>query len=609
VDDNLSLRDAVRNRGGGANSAPAVTTTPTSTSTPGSDAGDRAPRGRRTPGSPSGDDRRQPLTGDATTNQSANDGRAQNLNDGNHVGTRDTRIAALRERQQGLEAEETEIEGQIDDLEDEIESDEGKTSIVKTGVDIVTSPVTAVAGLFGRSNPISDAAGAATEHLLGLEGDRDQLRERESDLEDQQAEIEAEIKKLETEQVLNFLADTAHVVDMDDEVADFLEDGEQQVGNLNVRLRVADETGTGSDGVFDSGTNAITVDSEMVENARKTMSELQEAGIVDGDGNIVDAEGFDAAEAGDEVIKTVSLVGVHEVNHAAQHDRDEFESAFEMAEGIVGSAIANLAPDATSEQAEAVIGSAAVAGEAVRTRAIEVESYQLQEQNDLRSGAKKKAFITIDEQGAALPADQQLANVLAYQEGRPLEFGPTVGYVRESAGGNHEDHDHDGDGSTDGAHSHDEVADGFRGPGFRGPGFRGPGFEGEGFRGPGETADGFRGPGFRGPGFEAAGFRGPGETADGFRGPGFRGPGFEAAGYEADGFRGPGFRGPGYEADGLLAAGFFADGFRGPGFRGPGFEADGFRGPGFRGPGFRGPGYEADGFRGPGFRGPGHTAD
>ncbi len=505
-DDNLSLRDAVRTR----RTTPKTTSTSTTDSTPNRPAKSAAskPRSSRpataTTGTPAKSSAAKPT---------ANDGRAERLNSGNHVGTRDERIAELREVKAELETEETQIEGRIEELEDEIDSQSGIAGSIKTGVEIATAPVSFVAGLFGKENPVAAGAEALAETVMGLEGDREDLKAQESELDAQQAEIEAEIKKLENEQVLNFLADTAHVVDMDDEVADFIENGATTKGDLNVQLRVANETGTGSDGVFDSGTNTITVDSKLIEEAKEKMDDLRKEGIVDGDGNIVDAEGFDLSAAGDDIIKSVSLLAVHELNHATQHAKGEFNGAFESARAIVDQAAASIAPGTSLEAAGNILQSAQAQGEQARTEAIEVESYRLQEQNDLRSGATKKAFITIDEQGAPLPEDEQLANVLAYQEGRPLVHGPTAGYVRASAGGDHDEHDHDGDGSTDGAHSHDQVADGFRGPGFREPGFRGPGF-----RGPGEVADGFRGPGFRG----------PGEVADGFRGPGFRGPGHTA---------------------------------------------------------------------------------
>ena len=459
----------------------------------------------------------------------ANDGRAARLNSGNNVGSRDDRIAALKETKATLKTEETQIEGQIDNLEDEIEGDETATTVVKTGVGILSAPVGAIAGLFGKSNPVSDAAGAVTENLLGLEGDRNDLKAQERELESQQAEIEREIKKLETEQVLNFLADTAHVVDMDDKVVDFIEGGKTRVGDLDVRLNVEDETGTGADGTYDSGTQAITVDSEILSEAREHMEDLRRTGIVDGDGNIVDAQGFDRSSAGDAAIKSVSLIAVHELNHATQDSQGSFSRAFESAESIINNAKASIGAGTTLEAAGNILSAAAAQGEAVRSEAIEVDSYRLQEQNDLRSGAVKKAFITIDEQGHALPEGQQLANVLAYQEGRALVHGPSAGYVRESDGGKPENHDHDGDGATDGDHTHDQVAPGFRAPGEEADGFRAPGF-----RAPGEEADGFRAPGFRAPGFEA----------DGFRAPGFRAPG-----YEADGFRAPGFRAPGETVD------------------------------------------------------------
>ncbi|MCW2922004.1 MAG: hypothetical protein JWL76_1878 [Thermoleophilia bacterium] len=615
VDDNLSLRDAVRT----AKKHP-----PTAPSKP-------APsRPEKTSVKPPS----KPRVKSPASAPSENDGRAAHLNSGSNVGSRDKRIAALKEAKTKLEGEEVKIESQIENLEDEIEGDETKSSIVKTGIGIATAPVGALFGAFGKSNPVADAAGAVTEKVLGLEGDRTELKAQEKELDTQQAEIEAEIKKLENEQVLNFLADTAHVTDMDKKVVNFIEDGETKVGDLDVKLNVADETGTGSDGVFDSGTNAITVDSEILADAKENMDKLKAQGVVDGDGNIVDAAAFDRSSAGDDTIKSVSLLAVHELNHATQHAKGEFNSAFESARSIVDKAIDTVAPGTALQAAGNILNAAAAKGEEVRTQAIEVESYRLQEQNDLKAGATKKAFITIDKNGAPLPEEQQLANVLAYQEGTPLVYGPTVGYVREQAGGAAQDHDHDGDGATDGNHTEDHVAEGYKGPGYKGPGdvadgeiaegYKGPGYKGpgylalgnvaEGYKGPGykgpgevadgEIAEGYKGPGYKGPGFLAMGFLANGFLGEGYKGPGYKGPGYEAEGFVGEGYKGPGYKGPGYEAAGYLALGYIGEGYKGPGYKGPGFEAAGFVGEGYKGPGYKGPGY-----KGPGYKGPGEVAD
>jgi hypothetical protein len=483
---------------------PAPSTKPSNTKpTRASGAGKPAPSrpsggSKPTPSTPSGRGKPAPSTPSSGTSANEdtapagpNNGRAERLNDGNHRGTRDTRIRELREEQTELASTRVEIEDHIDEIEEEIKSDESTSKVVGTVANIVTAPVGMVAGLFGRSNPVGDAAENVAGKVLGLEGQRDELETRQSDLAAQEAEIKAQIEQLENEQVLNFMADTAHVVNMDSSVAAFIEDGETTAGNsLTVKLEIADETATGSQGVFDSGTDTITLDSEMVEDSRTAMQQLQRQGIVDGDGNIVDAERFDASDVGDDVIKTVSLVGVHEVNHATQQANDDFEGAFEDKQAIIDAAVSSIPANATPAEAATIVSKAAAEGEAERTRQIEVESYRLQEQNDLRSGAAKKAFITIDEEGTPLPLDEQLENVLAYQEGTPLVHGPTVGYVRESARDDHDDHDHEHDDtSSAGSSTSDYSADGWRGPGWRGPGEVADGWRGPGWRGPGEVAD------------------------------------------------------------------------------------------------------------------------
>ncbi|MCW2924796.1 MAG: hypothetical protein JWM98_2200, partial [Thermoleophilia bacterium] len=302
-----------------------------------------------------------------------------------------------------------------------------------------------------------------------------------------------------------------------------------------------------------------------------------------------DKERFDTSTEADKVIKTVSLVGVHEVTHADQDAAGTFNTAYSKAANVVDQARLALGGDATTAAGTAALEVAATQGESERVSQVEVKAYERQEANDLTSGAKKEAFVSVDESGAPLPLAQQVANVTAFELQQPLPFGPSKGYVRKgdalnltpqgvagaANGSVNLDAATPAGGLAFGFDVLDQIVPGYRGPGYRGPGEEGPGYRGPGYRGPGEIAPGYRGPGYRGPGETA-----PGEIAPGYRGPGYRGPGEIAPGY-----RGPGYRGPGE----------IAPGYRGPGYRGPGEIA-----PGYRGPGYRGPGEIAPGYRGPG---------
>ncbi len=314
-DGNLSLRDAVRTRTKTSSSTPSTTSKPIPT-TP-------APSKPR-PSQPA-----KAITGTPTkssiTKPSKNDGRATTLNATSREGLRDAEIDRLRATKATLEAEEVVIKAKIEDISEEIDGDETKKSIVETGVSIVTSPVTAIAGLFGKPNPIADAAGAATEQLLGMQADREELEEQQEELAEQKAEIIEELEKLETEVTLNAITESLHTVAAgDDAVA--LADG------ASTRIKIVDEDDkkglaemSGGDAAYLDWNKEIAVREGYLDGIAVQVKKLQDAGVMDENGNVTDARRFDEMTDADLVLGAGALL-IHEAEHEHQHAHGESDA-------------------------------------------------------------------------------------------------------------------------------------------------------------------------------------------------------------------------------------------------------------------------------------------
>jgi hypothetical protein len=492
----------------------------------------------------------------------SNDGRSdRKLLDGHHVGTRDEKIAALKERQQALAATKAETQDDIDDLSDEIDDKKDKAGIVGKVADAIVPGVGMVAGLFHKENPIK----AVAEQVMGLQDDKSKLEDEQDELQDQQDEIAASIKKLSDEKALNFLADVAHVTNMPKPVADIIE------GSRQLPITVVDGTGADSDAAYNNVTKTIKVDSQVMDHVQETMDGLQADGIVDGDGNITNSAAFDKSDLGDAAISTTGLL-VHEITHASQDHHDVIAEATEQGQLIMDGA-RHEAKSMSADGAERVMAHASHQAEVQRIDKVEYGAYLNQESIELQSGKTKKGFITINPDGSQLPRDEAVANIYAFTHGQPLEYGPSKGAVFSGI-----------------VKSAASTTPGQDGPGRNSPADQDPGRNSPADQDPGRNSPADVDPGRNSPGDLWAGLFSPGRNSPGDEDPGRNSPGRNS----------PADEDPGRNSPGSVWAGLFSPGRNSPADEDPGRNSPGRNSPADEDPGRNSPGRNSPGRNSPG---------
>ncbi len=306
-------------------------------------------------------------------------------------------------------------------------------------------------------------------------------------------DIAEQKEELQEQKVLNLLTDVVHSLGAPQSVVNALDGG--------VEIEVVDERDLASDAAYNTTTRRVEVSDDLIEDAEAALSALQAQGIVDEDGSVIDSDRLDASSHADSLIKTATLVGVHEVLHARQDTTGILARSDERRRKLIQTRMAD-AQDLDPALRRAVYTDAERDAEMQRIRIEEVPAYRTQEQADLALGASVRVLVTVDRTGNPLPLEQAAENVYALQMGTPLLHGESAGWSRSA-------YEQQQQAASD-------SVPGFRRPGEEIPGFRRPGETVPGFRRPGETV-----PGFRRPGETVPGFRRPGETVPGFRRPGY----------------------------------------------------------------------------------------
>jgi hypothetical protein len=490
--------------------------------------------------------------------ETSNDGRSDNpLQAGHHVGSRDEKIAELKARQEELAASTASTKDQIDQLDDTIDDKKSKAGIVGKVADVVLPGVSMVAGLFHKENPLK----AAAEQVMGLEDDKKKLEDQQGKLQSEQDQIAASIKKLSDEKALNFLADVAHVTNMPKPVADVLE------GSRQLPITVVNATGVGSDAAYNSDTKTIKVDSEVMDHVQDTMAGLQKDGIVDGDGNIVNAKAFDKSALGDAAISTTSLIGVHEVTHASQDNEGVIAEASAQGQLILQGA-AHRARFASPDQAERITAAANTQVETQRIDKVEYGAYLNQESLELQAGKTKKGFITINPDGSELPREQAVKNIYNFTHGLPLAYGiskgavfsgiakngaaptaatPGVGDPGKNSPAKNSPGDDDPGKNSPAKNSPGDLFSGLLSPAKNSPGDEDPGKNSPGKNSPGDLFSGLLSPAKNSPGDEDPGKNSPAKNSPGDEDPGKNSPAKNSPGDESGGKNSPGKNSPGGE--------------------------------------------------------------
>ncbi|MCW2927953.1 MAG: hypothetical protein JWM86_1921, partial [Thermoleophilia bacterium] len=367
----------------------------------------------------------------------SNDGLADGgVTEGTNVGARDIAIAKLKEQQATLTKQSNAVADDIEELEDEVEGDETKSGIIGAVATVAMPGVSAVAGLFGKKNP----AQALAEKVMGIEEDKKDLEAKKGELDEARDQIAADIKALEGERVLNFLADVAHVTGMPAPVVQVLE------GSESLTITAQKKTAIGSDAAYDKDTNTIIADDGVLDTVGDVITTLRSEGIVNSDGQIIDAAGFDASETGDKAIGTAALLGVHEPTHGSQdHDGDKITKVNAEVDAIVAAAT-KQARNMPPEDRKAVLGEATKRAEMHRIDALEYDSYVNQETVELQAGKQKKLFTTINPDGSLLPRADAVRNIYELQQGGAMVAGVSKGSsVADVTGEDRHDHEHEHD--------------------------------------------------------------------------------------------------------------------------------------------------------------------
>ncbi|MCW2972962.1 MAG: hypothetical protein JWN72_1235, partial [Thermoleophilia bacterium] len=372
--------------------------------------------------------------GDATDN----DGRADDLRSDNYSGGRDTMIDIIKSQTERLLKEHKADEERADELRESTKAKDQQTEIISTVAKVTMAPLAFVTGLFG-ADPIKDV----TANLTGATAEHEKLDEQTTKVDKGEKTIKEKQENLQGEVVFNFLSDVAHVTGMDDSVSRVLD------GRGGINYDVQGSTGLGSDAAYDSGSKNIIVDSEVVHGAAATLRDLQRQGIVDSDGNIINAQAFDASKAGDAAIGTTALLGVHEVTHAAQDSHGGIKDSVKAANAASEAYIAAHPKPVSDAQGDHLSAGAAQAGEAARVDSVEYDAYVNQETVELQAGKEKQGFVTINPDGSLLPREQATQNIEAFQNGLALPYGASAGQTfngeSSDAGG-----DEGGEGETPG---------------------------------------------------------------------------------------------------------------------------------------------------------------
>jgi hypothetical protein len=348
----------------------------------------------------------------------ANDGRTDGeLRSDSHEGSRDKEIQRLKKDQAALAKERTRIEGEIDKIEEDIDTTEGRAGTVGTVVDVVTSPVTAVASLFGRSNPISDAAESAAESLMGLNDDKKRLEETERSLAAQEREIAEQIEKLEQEVVLNAITTSMYAVGADEYNVDVMDGEVREIEVVDDKDRARIAQMSGGDAAYMDWEDTIAVRESYVESLTGSVETLQRQGILDGDGNVVDADRLDASVAGDQLLAAGALVAVHEEEHGQQAERGEFDVNRD-AMTQHWNAATQLGRRFGTEDLEAIQAQAGLQNEVYRIVLEELPAYQAQIGEAYEAwGVQRTAegiHLTENADGVALPPAVAAARVFNF---------------------------------------------------------------------------------------------------------------------------------------------------------------------------------------------------
>ncbi|MCB0879738.1 MAG: hypothetical protein KDC46_12270, partial [Thermoleophilia bacterium] len=407
---------------------PAPTTTASTTDDkpkPTTTSADEHHYGKPGTGSPSSSSDTHDDSKPSTDKPSENDGRSRlGVRTDEHEGKRDEQIKELRDEQAKIETEQQATEKQIDDVEHQIEDGEGTASTVgkavEVGVSVATAPVSLVAGLFGHSNPVADVAGdaaqAAAETMLGLQEKRDELKQHQEELDAKKRDLDEQIKKLENEVVLNAITSSMYAVGADEYHVDVM-DGDvrnMEVVDKDDHERIAQMSG--GDAAYMPSEDKIMVQEEYLDDLSDNVDQLQAQGVLDGDGNVIDAERLDASTEGDQLLAAGALIAVHEEEHAEQHDHGE--SDVNEAAMVRNTADASTMARRFGEDVQQFRNYAAFENEVFRVAREEMPAYREQINGVFQDwGIQRTAegtYLTHDADGNELPGVVAAARVFNF---------------------------------------------------------------------------------------------------------------------------------------------------------------------------------------------------
>ena len=452
----------------------------------------------------------QDLVGTPTANDGTSD---LGIRVGGYEGGRDAKIQELKDQRTAVVQQEHAVEAEIKELQASIGDDKGVVGTVGNIADVAAPFVGAIGSIFGMDNPIASAANRA----LGVEDQEKNLKARQAELADQHAALDTTIDALQQEVQLNFMTDVAYATGLPESIVTALD------GAAGIDIVVEDATSLGGDAEYDSGTNTVTIDAATMASVQEHIDVLQDAGIVDGNGNIIDAAQFDDYDAatarppvdlskafstdatiGGSILKdppsadavndaingalgTTILIGTHEImTHGSQDYAGTIELAITEGADIIHTAN-QTAMRFGGEDRTAIIDSGYEHAEENRVDLVEYDAYVNQETMELQAGKVKQGFITMNADGSLLPREEAIDNIVAIQQHAPLPYGPSAG---QSFGGE--------DSSNE-----DETAPGDDAPGRQAPGSDAPGRQAPGRQAPGLDAPGRQAPGRQAPGRQA----------------------------------------------------------------------------------------------------------
>ncbi len=189
---------------------------------------------------------------------------------------------------------------------------------------------------------------------------------------------------------MNFLGETLFALGASEERTEVL-DGAGGVDIISDHGREEEH----ADAHYSTESGDIAVHGDMLEEVREVREELQKQGIIDANGNVLDAELLDESEIGNEAIKAAALISVHEHEHFEQ-DGHGLEDEYNRI----------LAQNPNMSPAEK---------ERLLVEMIEFPAYREQELEQFNLGAGTKTNLTLDDNGQDLPYETAVERIINFR--------------------------------------------------------------------------------------------------------------------------------------------------------------------------------------------------